>query len=100
MPDGSGVMLTDAETLPASGNRLPPANSRPGSGWPSWVVGVWQLLHVASVTRYFPRSAGVAAACDGCGVVIGLGIVFTRYSSGPGRLRFGTVFFTAGIVRR
>src|SRR4051812_36935239 len=99
MPDGSGVMFMLKTSFfdNASANLPPPAKSNPGNACPRSSVGVWQPTQSASVTRYLPRSAGVDAGCDGCGVVMGLGIVLTRYSSGPGRLRFGTVFFTAGI---
>src|SRR5688572_7494719 len=102
MPDGSCVMfkLKTLVFVPGSSNEPPPPKPMPGRGWPWASEAVWQIPHVAIVTRYLPRSTGVDAACDGCGVISGLGIVLTMYSSGPGSCLVGTTFFTAGIVRR
>src|SRR5262245_1828098 len=101
MPDGSGVMFMLTIGRPwNSGNGEPPPKFRPGRGVPSF-VGVWQPTHSATdSTRYLPRSTGVFAGCEGCGAVIGFGMVLTRYSSGPGRFRLATMFRIGGIVLR
>ena len=61
-------------TRPHGPSRMnPPAKSMPGSGCPCASCGVWQSVHPAIVTRYFPRFSGVERSGSGTGASSGCG---------------------------
>src|ERR1017187_2724152 len=88
-------------TRPHGPSRMnPPPKSMPGSGCPCASCGVWQSVHPAVVTRYFPRFSGVERSGSGTGASSGSGTLRIRYFTGKISSVVGHCLRTGGSDRK